>query len=294
MIAAESAGTGAPGRRGLFRAFKYTIYCLLALNIYLFFQEEFLSAREVFGGAIGWGQLSEAFSATIDTAAWVMLLLLFELETAVIPDEKLRGGLKWVLLAVRAFSYAFILWAFYGYAAKFGYLVQAVPFTADDLCSLVGAGFTWVEDLDQYPPLDAAACVALGGQELLRIEGTQIIGTANAMHAIRNLALVDIVNAADWLVIVALLEIEVLLQLRGLLTGRRLVAAKVTKGVLYAILFVCAIYWGILGDFLDFWDAFLWLVAFIFIELNIFEWHGETARSPGRRLDAEGAAHGIG
>jgi hypothetical protein len=30
------------------------------------------------------------------------------------------------------------------------------------------------------------------------------------------------------------------------------------------------------GDFLDFWDAFLWLVAFIFIEMNIFTWHSEV------------------
>jgi hypothetical protein len=30
------------------------------------------------------------------------------------------------------------------------------------------------------------------------------------------------------------------------------------------------------GDFIDFWDAFLWLVAFVFIELNIFNWNQET------------------
>ena len=38
----------------------------------------------------------------------------------------------------------------------------------------------------------------------------------------------------------------------------------------------CAAYWGFEGTFLDFWDAFLWLVAFIFIELNIFQWHEEA------------------
>ena len=26
---------------------------------------------------------------------------------------------------------------------------------------------------------------------------------------------------------------------------------------------------------MDFWDAFLWLVAFVFIELNVFEWRQE-------------------
>jgi hypothetical protein len=26
----------------------------------------------------------------------------------------------------------------------------------------------------------------------------------------------------------------------------------------------------------DFWDAFLWLVAFVFIEMNIFQWQREV------------------
>ncbi|WP_354696434.1 hypothetical protein [Elongatibacter sediminis] len=269
--------------------FKYTIYCLLALNVYLFFQEEILSAREVFGADIAWGQLTEAFSATIDTAAWVVLLLLFELETAVIPDEKLRGGLKWALLAVRTVSYAFILWAFYGYVFKYGYLSHTVPFSVENLCGLVDAGYTWVEDLDQYPSLDLAACAALQGEALLRIDGTQIIGTGEALRAIQNLALVDIINAGDWLIIVVLLELEVLLQLKGRLTARRLRITKGIAGVLYAILFFCAIYWGVLGDFLDFWDAFLWLVAFIFIEMNIFQWHEETEELKGATNDPEGS-----
>jgi len=47
--------------------------------------------------------------------------------------------------------------------------------------------------------------------------------------------------------------------------------------VLYSILFAAAAYWGLLGDFLDFWDAFMWLVAFVFIEMNIFQWQAETS-----------------
>lgn len=259
----------------LFRVFKYTIYCLLAFNIYLFFSEEYLASIEVFGGSLGWGQVIEAFSATIDTAAWVVLLLLFELETAVIPDEKLEGWLKWALLAIKALAYAFIVWAFWGYVSKWGYLSQTVNFSVDDVCSLVGQGFSWVDDLDQYPALDGASCSALQGQTLWQIAGTKIIGTVDAVKAIQNLAIIDIINAADWLIIVALLELEVLLQLRDLLNRRRMFIAKVTKGVLYTVLFFCAVYWGVLGDFLDFWDAFLWLVAFIFIEMNIFQWHEE-------------------
>ena len=33
----------------------------------------------------------------------------------------------------------------------------------------------------------------------------------------------------------------------------------------------------LLGDFLDFWDAFMWLVAFVFVEMNLFQWQVETS-----------------
>ena len=58
--------------------------------------------------------------------------------------------------------------------------------------------------------------------------------------------------------------------------GRFVSISQLIKVVLYAILFAAAVYWGLLGDFLDFWDAFLWLVAFVFIEMNIFQWQAET------------------
>jgi hypothetical protein len=48
------------------------------------------------------------------------------------------------------------------------------------------------------------------------------------------------------------------------------------KVFLYLLLLLAAIYWGVNGDFLDFWDAFLWLVAFFFIELNVVEWRHEV------------------
>ncbi len=114
------------------------------------------------------------------------------------------------------------------------------------------------------------------GQSLLQIVGTEIVGTESALQDAKWLAIVDVVNALTWLIIVALLEIEVFLQLKDKLTDKLMVSFKYTKGFFYVVLFVCAAYWGFKSSFLDFWDAFLWLVAFIFIELNIFQWHSET------------------
>ena len=88
--------------------------------------------------------------------------------------------------------------------------------------------------------------------------------------------------------VVAILEIDVFLQAHDKLNGLFMWVSKGIKAVLYSILFLCATYWGIKGSFLDFWDAFLWLVAFVFIEMNIFEWHQETEEAKANAQ--EGAA----
>ena len=268
----------------LYTAFKYTIYLLLTYNILLWFQEDLAASAETFGDTVTWRNVVEAYSATFDTAAWVILLLLFELETAVIPDDKLRGGLKWLFMAIRTLCYVLIVYSFWGYCVKYGLISSAVPFAIADPCELVRSGWNYIYLLDEYPPIDLAACTAMQGQELFRVVGTEIIATAEQWKDAVNLAIIDIVNAGTWLIIVVLLEVEVWLQIKDLLTDRLMQVMKVAKGFFYAILFICAIYWGFEGDFLDFWDAFLWLVAFIFIEMNIFQWHEEVeeehAQSP--------------
>lgn len=258
-----------------FRVFKYSIYCLLAYNIWLFFLDDFNASAQTFADGVTWRNLVEAYSATVDTFSWVVLLLLFELETAVIPDQTLRGSLKWVLSAIRAICYFFITYSFYGYLVKYGVITNLLPLSIADVCSLIGTEMTYVDTLDDYLPLTPEVCTAMAGQSLQQIAGTQIIGTPQQLALAKSLALTDIINAGDWLIIVILLEVEVWLQLRGRLTVGLLKASKLIKTVLYTVLLGCAIYWGIDGEFLDFWDAFLWLLAFVFIEMNIFEWHEE-------------------
>ena len=268
--------TGLLKPENIFRFFKYSIYALLCYNTFLFFSEDLAASAEVFGENISWRNVVEAYTATFDTSAWIILLLLFELETAVLPDHLLKGGLNWFLKSLAAIAYLIIIYSFYGYCVKYGLVSNVVAFNIADVCSLIGTDFTWVESLDEYLPLDQASCTALNSQPMLQIVDTNIIGSSAALAAAYWLTVIDVINSSTWLIIVALLEIEVYLQLKDKLTSGKIVALKYSKGFFYLMLLVCATYWGFEGSFLDFWDAFLWLLAFIFIELNIFQWHSET------------------
>jgi len=255
---------------------KYFVYALLSYNAYLFFKGDVTASAQTYRDAVTWGNVVEAYAATFDDVAWLVLIVVFELETAIIPDHLLKGAIKWTMDGLTFVAYIFIIYAFYGYCVKYVVLSDQAVFNISDVCSLIGTDFTYVSTLDDYLPIDQTACTAIQGQTLMQVVGTSIIGTPLALTEALRLAMVDIVNAADWLVIVVLLQIEVFLQLRDKLSQRLMITGKYVKGFFYLILFVCAIYWGVKSTFLDFWDAFLWLASFIFIELNIFQWNTET------------------
>ena len=66
----------------VFQVFKCLIYVLLTANIFFFYQEESLAVKSTFSQGISITDIIQGFAATLDTAAWVMLLFLFELNTS--------------------------------------------------------------------------------------------------------------------------------------------------------------------------------------------------------------------
>jgi len=269
----------------IFRLFKYAVYALLSVNVYLFFSEEHAAVQLQFANGVPWDQLIEAYVATIDTAAWVVLLLMFELETSVLSDDQFTKPVVLGLHALRALCYTFIVYAFYGYIANLVFLSGALAVPGlTDLCTLVQDNWAYAVGLDNYALLTAANCSSFtDASGFYGFPNMQAVVDGAGLTEIIRLAWVDVINAAVWLLVVIVLEIDVRLQEHRQLEGMVLRVSTISKFVLYSLLLLAAIYWGIKGGFVDFWDAFLWLVAFAFIELNIFEWRHEE-------LDAAAAA----
>ncbi len=80
-----------------FRLFKWTVYGLLALNVWFFLRTE------------------ETLTAFIDSAAWVALLAVMEWESTSLDKPYDSPWEKRVIGAVSVIAYGFIIYAWYGY-----------------------------------------------------------------------------------------------------------------------------------------------------------------------------------
>jgi hypothetical protein len=194
-VARVTAEPSKPRPRRGFVVFKWIIYALLAGDVVLYSL---------------YGRLTEL----IDTAAWLVLLMLFEWET---------GG--------------------------------------------------W--------PLRARWIPALHGVRLLASIAVVVAVIGYALERVW----LDFFNETTWLGVIALLELEVRLPPDAVRLHR---LRRMLAAVLYLALVGFLLTWAAMGfgdenpqaAWLDTWDALLWLVAFVVIELNVFGVRdaGRTAR----------------
>ncbi len=262
----------------LYQGFKYSLYAFLTLNVYLFFAEEFAASIVQFPDGLTLADIMVSFVATIDTAAWVVLLLMFELETYILDDQHFTRPVTWTLQGLRIVCYAFIVSAFLDYVNSLT-LIQAVSplLSVSDLCTLLGEQWSYAVDFDEYVDITAANCTSLSSATtFVRFDEFPAVVDMEGHKAIVELAWVDVINSGVWLIIVLVLEIDVRLQEKNRFEGAALKISNFMKYMLYSILILALIYWIILGDFVDWWDSFLWLVAFFFIEMNVVEWRQES------------------
>jgi hypothetical protein len=275
-------------RYTLYQAFKYSLYAFLAMNVYWFFAEEQAANELLYPDGVGLGDIYDAYVATIDTGAWVVLLLMFELETYILEDRHFTRPVTWTLHTLRVICYALIIRAFVGYIGNLLSVMDvSVLAGIDNLCALVDGGWSYSHGFEEYTRLTLQNCNSFStAGSFLEFADARAVVDAEGHKAIVALAWTDVINAGVWLLVVLVLEIDVRLQERDRYEGWVLRASAITKFLLYAALFVAAVYWGIYGDFVDFWDAFLWLLAFFFIEMNVVEWRQEAheeSQRPSRR-----------
>lgn len=259
---------------------KLIVYGWLTYNAGAFLVEELAAVQATHSGRLTTSEFLGAFSATIDTIGWVVLLYIMELETNLIPDHKWSNVVERTLQSLRAMCYVAIVFAWYGYIGTWLDWTAAEVIAIQDLCALVETGLnnqplSLINDFDDYAALTAANCTDFSGVNFQYIQKLSLIGESDIVDTGTALALTDVINSSVWLMIVGILEIELRLQNNNNIEWSKSKVLIAAKAVLYAILFGCLIFWVMYGGFIDTADAFLWLFAFFFIELNILDWATE-------------------
>ena len=191
---------------------------------------------------------------------------MFELETWHLNPQTMTGCQTNPLIA-RVLCYGLILSAFAGYSEKLLEINSAPSIGAAEFCGDVNPDFKLRRGLDDFE--GSVKRSAVNGV-LRQHDEQRWVATIEDYERFKGLAWIDVLNAAAWLVIVAMLEFEIRTGLKARASRQSVNALNAVKGLLYLGLVGFAIYWGIDGKPIDFWDAFLWIVAFVYIERNLF------------------------
>ena len=142
MAPSKRSETRRPGLTR-FQVIRYSIYTLLTLNMLYYLWEDLIAFQYVPRGA-PLAQIVENFAVTIDYVAWMVLIVLFEIETDFMPKEKFKGGVKWAFNSALVACYLVLVYAFYGYVAALVDFYRFVPFPPEQVCSLVDGNFAYV------------------------------------------------------------------------------------------------------------------------------------------------------
>ena len=259
---------------------KWFVYVSLCINFLQYVLDDILAYNSSLAADASLADIILTFRTTIDTAAWLVLIVVFELETYALPDAAFTRWLDRIFIAIKGLCYTCIAYAAYGYFADTLELYDLIALGhIDDLCSLAGQGLFLQLDAADYSEISLVSCSALhAGSEFFQIRGQTSIVSASELGSIRTMGWLDFGNAIVWIVVVILIDVEVHLQNTDQFDSKRLAYARLFKMLGYGFLIGACLMWFFYGYALYTWDAFLWIFGFWAIELNLAEWEQERVK----------------
>lgn len=259
---------------------KWIVYALLTINFVFYAREEIVFAEYGLRDGASFLELTAAFATTIDEIAWLVLIVLFELETYALSDKAIEGIGERLIHIGRIACYLLILHTVYAWSMDVIEVEEVSRVDGvTDICSLANTGVSFTENL-KYVRIDQANCTKLSGEQAFFYVGGDLVVTDGAgLRIQRQLAWVDLIEAVVWLLILLLIELTVRLQNHGITTGSLLALCNGVKLALYLVLVLAAVYWAYRGHWFYVWDEFVWIAGFAAIEINIYEWRDEILDS---------------
>lgn len=262
------------------RVVKYSVYFGLIVNFGFYISDDYFAFKAALPDDAPLADIIQQFSTTIDMAAWLGLVFLFELETYALPDEAFEGWIPKALHATRVICYISIAYAAFGYTAESLENFETSSIAGiDNICQFADQGTSLQTDVITYVEITTENCAELStDSEFFRISDEVSIIDGTTLEHVQWMGWIDIDNAYVWILVVLLIELEIWMQSTDRFSSRALTVARQTKTILYLVLIINGIIWAMTSYALYAWDAFLWIFGFWAIELNLAEWEQERVQ----------------
>ena len=257
---------------------KWVVYALVIVNFGFYIRNDWVIAGHTLYAGSSLLEISRAFATTIDESAWIILLLLFELETYLLSDDPLSRAKTLLMQGIRLVCYISLAHTLYAYGVYLTEIYAAVPVEGvTNLCQLVGKDLSYAYKL-VYSEIDSSNCASLStANQFFYVDPPTffIVEDSAGLVIEKQLAWIDMFEAIIWLLILLSIEVAVWLQDRNIGEGLIFKGLSITKWCLYSFLWAAAGYWIFRGHYMFAWDEFVWIAGFVAIEMNIVEWRNE-------------------
>lgn len=257
---------------------KSLVYLLLLINFSLYIRNDWLISEHTLHVGASLLDWSRAFAVTIDESAWIMLLILFEMETSLLSDDTLSRVQSIFMQLIRVVCYVSLGHTLYAYTVQVQTLNSAVLIDGiSNLCQLVEEDIAYAYNL-AYTALTEDNCASLSsGNHFYNIDPPtfMIVQDRPGLDIEMQLAWVDLLEALVWLMILFTIEITIWLQDRSIAEGFLFKVLASTKFLLYFLLWLAILYWLYRGHYIFAWDEFVWISGFVSIEMNASVWRKE-------------------
>lgn len=257
---------------------KWSVYALVIINFGFYIRNDWVIAGHTLYAGSSLLEISRAFATTIDESAWIILLLLFELETYLLSDEPLSRAKTLLMQGVRVVCYISLAHTLYAYGVYLTEIYASVPVEGvTNLCQLIEKDLSYAFNL-AYSEINSSNCASLSSaNQFFYVDPPTffIVEDAAGLAIEKELAWIDMFEAIIWLLILLSIEVAVWLQDRNIGQGIIFKGLGIAKLCLYSLLWAAAGYWIYRGHYMFAWDEFVWIAGFVAIEMNIVQWRDE-------------------
>ena len=257
---------------------KWSVYALVIINFGFYIRNDWVIAGHTLYAGSSLLEVSRAFATTIDESAWIILLLLFELETYLLSDEPLSRTKTLLMQGVRVVCYISLAHTLYAYGVYLTEIYASVPVEGvTNLCQLIEKDLSYAFNL-AYSDINSSNCASLSSaNQFFYVDPPTffIVEDAAGLAIEKELAWIDMFEAIIWLLILLSIEVAVWLQDRNIGQGIVFKGLGIAKLCLYSLLWAAAGYWIYRGHYMFAWDEFVWIAGFVAIEMNIVQWRDE-------------------